>query len=329
MRTKCKDAEETARHTLLRNEECGTLSIVAYAPNESGCEVFMRGRNLRSGWVRNSGSHAHLMPIVLVLLAAFAAVPAARAQDPSMDAAATEIADAITHAKQKGVIVFDFSGPNARLTALGAKLADDFSSLLAKAAPGIHVENRTHIAEIVSADQYSPEVIYRPAYDSVLASALRVKVYVTGTIVLQGQNLTVLVKSRPVKSWQEIASLQFSVPLTGEVKELLDRTLADAPAPPYIDPDDKGYTSPKCLFCPRADYTEEAMRYKAQGVVILEAVVGADGRFESIRVIKPMPYGLTEKAIATVSKWKLAPAKGPDGNPIAVRQTIMVFFGLG
>jgi outer membrane biosynthesis protein TonB len=41
-----------------------------------------------------------------------------------------------------------------------------------------------------------------------------------------------------------------------------------------------------------------------------------------------LPCGLTAAAIEAVKKWKLAPAKGPDGKPAAVRQMIEVRFNL-
>jgi len=64
----------------------------------------------------------HLIQIVPDLLATLAGVPAARAQDPSMNAAAGQIANAITPAQQRRVIVFDFSGANRKITPLGQKM---------------------------------------------------------------------------------------------------------------------------------------------------------------------------------------------------------------
>jgi TonB family protein len=87
-----------------------------------------------------------------------------------------------------------------------------------------------------------------------------------------------------------------------------------------------GYSLPKCGYCPRADYSEEAMRDKLQGVVELSAVVGVDGRLRNISVSKGLPGGLTMQAIQAVREWRLVPATGPDGRPAAVRQIIEVAF---
>jgi periplasmic protein TonB len=69
-----------------------------------------------------------------------------------------------------------------------------------------------------------------------------------------------------------------------------------------------------------------AIRNHREGIVVLTAVVGADGKAHDIVVIKPLPDGLTEKAVEAVESWRFNPAKGPDGNPAAVRQTIEVNF---
>jgi protein TonB len=89
-----------------------------------------------------------------------------------------------------------------------------------------------------------------------------------------------------------------------------------------------GYGVPACLYCPRADYSDEAMKVKVQGVVELIAVVTADGRVTDIHVAKGLGLGLDEKAIQAVRTWRLTPARGPDGRPAAVRQIIEVAFQL-
>lgn len=56
-------------------------------------------------------------------------------------------------------------------------------------------------------------------------------------------------------------------------------------------------------------YTEEASRARIQGIVILEIVIEADGRVSGGKVLKPLPFGLTEAAISAVRTWKYKPGK--------------------
>lgn len=89
-----------------------------------------------------------------------------------------------------------------------------------------------------------------------------------------------------------------------------------------------GFGTPVCLYCPRADYSDEAMKVKVQGVVELLAVVTADGRVTDIHVAKGLGFGLDEKAVEAVRTWRLRPALGPDGKPAAVREIVEVAFQL-
>jgi len=89
-----------------------------------------------------------------------------------------------------------------------------------------------------------------------------------------------------------------------------------------------GYGVPACLYCPRADYSDEAMKVKVQGVVELVAIITPDGRVTDVHIAKGLGLGLDEKAMAAVRTWRLRPALGPDGKPAAVRQIIEVAFQL-
>jgi periplasmic protein TonB len=89
-----------------------------------------------------------------------------------------------------------------------------------------------------------------------------------------------------------------------------------------------GYGTPQCLYCPRADYSDEAMKVKVQGVVELIAVITPDGKVTDVHVAKGLGLGLDEKAIEAVRTWRLKPALGPDGRPASVRQIIEVTFQL-
>lgn len=89
-----------------------------------------------------------------------------------------------------------------------------------------------------------------------------------------------------------------------------------------------GYGVPQCLYCPRADYSDEAMKVKIQGVVDLSAVITVDGRVTDIQVVKGLGYGLDENAVKAARTWRLRPALGPDGKPAAVRQIIEMTFQL-
>lgn len=132
-----------------------------------------------------------------------------------------------------------------------------------------------------------------------------------------------------------------SDPMTKEKLLLLPRTPADRAEPvsqekkqstqlnvPKAGTD--GYSHPACTYCPQPQYTEAAYKAKYQGKVELLAVIAADGRPVHIEVVKGVDahYGLDQKALQTVSKWRFRPALGPDGKPATVQQLIQVAFHL-
>lgn len=79
---------------------------------------------------------------------------------------------------------------------------------------------------------------------------------------------------------------------------------------------------------PEARYTREASRAGVQGFVSLELLLLPNGKIDRIRVLKTLPYGLTENAIHVACKVKFKPAI-KDGQPVAQWVRIIYGFQLG
>jgi protein TonB len=88
-----------------------------------------------------------------------------------------------------------------------------------------------------------------------------------------------------------------------------------------------GVSAPRAIYTPEPEFSEEARKAKYQGVVVLNIVVGTDGRVHSPRVVRSLGMGLDEKAIEGVKTWKFDPSK-KDGRPVAVEMNIEVAFNL-
>jgi TonB family protein len=69
-------------------------------------------------------------------------------------------------------------------------------------------------------------------------------------------------------------------------------------------------------FKPEPGFTEEARKNNVTGVVRLRAVLSSSGGVTNISVIKPLPDGLTEKAIAAARQIKFQPAQ-KDGRTVS------------
>jgi TonB family protein len=91
----------------------------------------------------------------------------------------------------------------------------------------------------------------------------------------------------------------------------------------------KGYTNPKCAYCPAPKYSKEGRLRKIQGPVVLGVDIGTDGRAHNVTVTRSLGYGLDEQAVKAVrDEWNFKPASGPDGKPAAVRMMIEIDFHL-
>ncbi len=84
---------------------------------------------------------------------------------------------------------------------------------------------------------------------------------------------------------------------------------------------------PTILYRERAIYTDRARDEKVSGNVVLSVVFGADGKIRNIRVIRGLPFGLTDNAIQATLKIRFKPAM-KDGKPVSVRGTLEFTFSL-
>jgi TonB family protein len=86
-------------------------------------------------------------------------------------------------------------------------------------------------------------------------------------------------------------------------------------------------TPPRATYMPGPEYSEKARKKKIEGAVMLSLVVGKDGVARNIRVTHSLGYGLDEKAIEAVQKWKFTPAMRDD-QPVAYEIAVQVQFKL-
>ena len=88
----------------------------------------------------------------------------------------------------------------------------------------------------------------------------------------------------------------------GSLAHLLDHDEAGGFSPKEVDV--KAQVTAK----PEPTYTREARRIGVQGVVILKVLLRADGKLDRVRVVRRVPYGLTENAIRAACEIKFKPA---------------------
>jgi TonB family protein len=103
------------------------------------------------------------------------------------------------------------------------------------------------------------------------------------------------------------------------VPEMSARACPDRP--------ERNVTPPHAVFMPNPEYSEQARRKKINGTVLVSLTVTVDGTTRDIKVVRGVGYGLDEKAVAAVSRWKFTPAL-KDGQPVEKEISVEVGFHL-
>ena len=90
-----------------------------------------------------------------------------------------------------------------------------------------------------------------------------------------------------------------------------------------------GVSMPELVRDVKPEYTVEAMRAKAQGVVLLECVVLQDGTVGDCRITKSLDkvFGLDDQAMKAAKQWRFLPGRRL-AEPVPVLVTIELAFSL-
>jgi TonB family protein len=143
-----------------------------------------------------------------------------------------------------------------------------------------------------------------------------------------GQPPIVPARERALKNL-EVTDLAQPLPLApGEPPgEAPDSPGAAAGARPAAPPAEEPLEPASLLSRVDPTYPETARRAGAEGTVVLDVTIGADGRVVRADVVHGLPYGLSEAAASAVRRWQYRPARGRAG-PIVSRREVRIEFRL-
>jgi TonB family protein len=74
-------------------------------------------------------------------------------------------------------------------------------------------------------------------------------------------------------------------------------------------------------------YTDEARKNRVSGIVISEVLIDKAGRVVSVRVLKPLPFGLAQSAVDALKQWRFRPAT-LNGEPVDIVYNLTTNFRL-
>jgi protein TonB len=122
----------------------------------------------------------------------------------------------------------------------------------------------------------------------------------------------------------------------GGIGDGVGRGVGPNRGPSFGDGNDGGFTSftvgggvsaPVLISQVLPEYSEAARRARYQGTVVLRTIVRKDGTVEVVRIERGVGFGLDEKAVEAVLRWKFRPGRA-GGEPVPVTVNIEVNFNL-
>jgi TolB-like protein len=250
----------------------------------------------------------------------------AHPQDSEVQALASKTAEALTESKQLNVAVFDFTGPGGKLNSLGRDLADEFALALRAADPKLIVVDRGIIQKLFEKNRVAPDVVRDRDVSSWLSRQLRVDAFIQGQLSTSEDRLKITVDPVSVQDGRWIAEFSQTAPITEAMKARLAVSLLVSH---QLTTDqiilDKG-KMPACKRCPDPIFLVPNVADVTERTVVLIALVGSDGRARDIEIVRPLPHGLTEKAIETAQAWIFTPGRTAEGQVAEVETPIEVTF---
>jgi TonB family protein len=88
-----------------------------------------------------------------------------------------------------------------------------------------------------------------------------------------------------------------------------------------------GVNAPRIKAQIEPEYSKAGRQAKVQGSVLIDCIVDERGIPTNISVLSPLGFGLDEKAVEAISRWRFQPAT-KDGVPVKVEATVEVHFRL-
>jgi TonB family protein len=299
-------------------------------------------------------THSLRRLLLLGLLACVSACVMARgvcAQELyDFNSVAAEAAGAISKASvgssHATVLVTDFEELNVPDSQLGVVLAQNFSHSLRTHAGNFTVLDRIDIEDAITDHKLPVGALSSRTVTACYAANLGATLIVDGRIEYSPEDIVLDIVVRSSAADARIFGKRIITPLTSEMEKLKsklavgteaifeeDKTVwvrdeSSKTAAPSAVAGKGGYSYPSCIHCEQAQYSGPAVRAKITGTVMLSVVIGEDGKAQKIWVQRGLTCGLDERAIEAIKNWEFKPAKGPDGNPAAVVQTVEVTFHL-
>lgn len=169
------------------------------------------------------------------------------------------------------------------------------------------------------------------------AALILILVFATSAFAQSGRRGKPVAAPTPTPTPEAEPSPTSSLPPRSQVTAERDEDYSctsDGTLAHLLDPPEVAGFSPKevdvkaaILSRPEPGYTREARRMGVQGVVTLKVLLLANGKIDRIRVVRRVPFGLTENAMRAACEIKFKPAM-KAGKEVSQWITVQYVFRL-
>ncbi len=289
-----------------------------------------------------------LFPFLLLTLLCFSCIGPANSQQPNapIQSAANLPPDLLAplalqikdnarqidcKAGKCNIAVADFIFIGKGVTPFGIQLADLLSAQLSR--DDFTVVDRTKVQNLIQQERLSPLSLQSVDVARWLGAELKADVIISAdltkvddkTIEFSARLLHVGGKNKglSVKGGLHIDLSRVDLSSSGDLNGLPPSSQTFKGQPLYkVAPG----LMPSCSYMPNPPYTQEARQERISGAILVEAIIGADGRLTNMRIIHGLP-GLNEVTLKTLATWRCkAPIR--DGEAVPVVANFDVHFKL-
>jgi TonB family protein len=271
-----------------------------------------------------------LFPFLLLTLLCFSCIGRANSQQPNastqpaanlppdlLASLALQIKDNAQQIDCKAgkckIAVTDFIFVGKGVTPFGIQLADLLSSQLSR--DDFTVVDRTKVQNLIQRERLSPLNLHSVDVAQWLGSELKADVIISADLA-KVDDKTIEFSARVVRTGGENKGLSVKGKLHIDLSRVDLSSSGDLNGQP-INTAAPGLM-PSCSYMPNPAYTQEARKAHITGVILVEAIIGADGRLTNIRIIRGL-RGLNEVTLKTLATWKCkAPVRDGEAVPVLV-----------
>lgn len=169
--------------------------------------------------------------------------------------------------------------------------------------------------------------------DPILESKVRAQIdrVATARAALEKTNAAMMLSIRKALSkeqWKKLGEMQTVPIFAAEARFPGGTRPKNEKLPEGVYVAGNGVLPPKVVYQNLPSYTQAARDAKAEGIVLLEAIVRKDGSIDSVKVLRGIGYGLDESAVNAIAHdWKFQPGT-LNGKPVSVKILVETSFRL-